>query len=48
MTDTKARPNSIPWPPIVYLAAGPSVYTTATIPQIARYLGAEVADIRRE
>lgn len=33
---------------IVYLAAGPSVYTTATIPQIARYLGAEVADIRRE
>lgn len=33
---------------IIYLAAGPSVYTTATIPQIARYLGAEVADIRRE
>lgn len=33
---------------IVYLAAGPSVYTTATIPQIARYLGAEVADIRRD
>lgn len=33
---------------IIYLAAGPSVYTTATIPQMARYLGAEVADIRRE
>lgn len=33
---------------IVYLAAGPSVYTTATVPQLARYLGAEVADIRRE
>lgn len=33
---------------IIYLAAGPSVYTTATIPQIARYLDAEVADIRRE
>jgi len=31
---------------IVYLVAGPSVYTTATIPQIARYLGAEVAEIR--
>jgi hypothetical protein len=33
---------------IVYLASGPSVYTTATIPQLARYLGAEVAEIRRE
>ena len=33
---------------IVYLAAGPSVYTTASIPQLARYLGAEVAEIRRE
>ncbi len=33
---------------IVYLAAGPSVYTTATVPQLARYLGAEVAEIRRE
>ena len=31
---------------IVYLTAGPSVYTTATVPQIARFLGAEVADIR--
>lgn len=33
---------------IVYLAAGPSVYTTASVPQLARYLGAEVAEIRRE
>jgi hypothetical protein len=33
---------------VVYLAAGPSVYTTATIPQIARYLEAEVAEFRRE
>lgn len=33
---------------IVYLAAGPSVYTTATVPQLARYLGAEIAEIRRE
>jgi hypothetical protein len=33
---------------IVYLAAGPSVYTTATVPQLARYLGADVADIHRE
>lgn len=33
---------------IIYLASGPSVYTTATIPQLARYLDAEVADIRRE
>jgi hypothetical protein len=33
---------------IVYLASGPSVYTTASIPQLARYLGAEVAEIRRE
>jgi hypothetical protein len=30
---------------IVYLVAGPSVYTTATIPEIAQYLEAEVADI---
>jgi hypothetical protein len=28
---------------ILYLACGPSVYTTATIPQIAEYLGAEIA-----
>lgn len=33
---------------IVYLAAGPSVYTTATVPQLARYLGADVAEIRCE
>jgi hypothetical protein len=33
---------------IVYLAAGPSVYTSATIPQIARYLGAEVAQVHRD
>jgi hypothetical protein len=33
---------------IVYLASGPSVYTTATIPQIARYLAADVAELRRE
>lgn len=33
---------------IVYLAAGPSVYTTATIPQIGRYLGAETAELRRD
>ena len=33
---------------IVYLASGPSVYTTATVPQLARYLHAEVAEIRRE
>lgn len=33
---------------IVYLASGPSVYTTATIPQIARYLGADVAEFRHQ
>jgi hypothetical protein len=33
---------------ILYLATGPSVYTSATIPQLGRYLAAEVADIRRE
>jgi hypothetical protein len=33
---------------IVYLAAGPSVYTTASIPQIARYLRAEVAELNRD
>jgi len=31
---------------IIYLACGPSVYTTATIPQIAGYLDAEVAEVR--
>ncbi|MFZ1682236.1 MAG: hypothetical protein WAT70_14540 [Rhizobiaceae bacterium] len=30
---------------IIYLASGPSVYTTATIPQIAEYLGARKAEI---
>ena len=33
---------------IVYAMSGPSIYTTASIPQIARYLQAEVADVRRE
>jgi hypothetical protein len=33
---------------IICLAAGPSVYTTASIPQLARHLGAETADLRRE
>jgi hypothetical protein len=33
---------------IMYLACGPSVYTTASIPQIARYLEAEIAEIRRD
>ena len=32
---------------IIYLACGPSVYTTATIPQIAGYLDAEVAEVRQ-
>ena len=30
---------------ILYLASGPSVYTTATIPQLAEYLGAQQAEI---
>jgi len=30
---------------IIYLASGPSVYTTATIPQLAEYLGARKAEI---
>ena len=33
---------------IVYLRSGPSVYVNATIPQVARFLGAEVANIRRD
>jgi hypothetical protein len=33
---------------IVYLAAGPSVYTTATVPQLGRLLQAEIAELRRE
>lgn len=32
---------------ILYLKSGPSVYSTATIPQIARYLGAEVAQVNQ-
>lgn len=31
---------------IIYLKSGPSVYTTASIPQIAGYLRAEVAQVR--
>lgn len=31
---------------IVYLKSGPSVYTTASMPQIAGYLGAEIAQVR--
>ena len=30
---------------ILYLASGPSVYTTATIPQLAEYLEARKAEI---
>lgn len=33
---------------ILYLASGPSVYTTATIPQLAEYLGAGKAEITRQ
>lgn len=33
---------------IIYLRSGPSVYSTATIPQLARYLGAEVAHVNRD
>ena len=29
----------------LYLASGPSVYTTATIPQLAEYLGAQTASV---
>ncbi len=32
---------------IIYLECGPSVYTTATIPQIAGYLDAEIAEVRK-
>ena len=32
---------------IVYLAAGPSVYTTASIPQLAHYLEANAPEFRR-
>lgn len=30
---------------ILYLRSGPSVYSSATIPQLARYFGAEIARI---
>jgi hypothetical protein len=33
---------------ILYLRSGPSVYSTATVPQIARYLEADVAQINRD
>lgn len=33
---------------IVYAMCGPSIYTTATIPQLGRYLGAETAEIHRD
>lgn len=32
---------------ILYLSCGPSVYSTATIPQLAEYFGALKADIAR-
>ncbi len=32
---------------IVYAKCGPSIYTTASVPQLAQFLNAEVADIRR-
>ena len=31
---------------IIYLRSGPSVYSTASVPQVARYLQAEVADLK--
>jgi hypothetical protein len=31
---------------IVYLACGPSVYTNASVAQLAKYLQADVAEIR--
>ena len=33
---------------ILYAKCGPSIYTTATVPQIAQFLNAEVADIRHD
>lgn len=33
---------------ILYAKCGPSIYTTATVPQLARFLNAETADIRRD
>ncbi len=33
---------------ILYAKCGPSIYTTASVPEIARFLNAEVADTRRD
>lgn len=33
---------------IVYAKCGPSIYTTASVPQLARFLDAETAEIRRD
>ncbi|TDQ83073.1 hypothetical protein A8950_1355 [Dongia mobilis] len=33
---------------IVYAMSGPSIYTTATIPQIGKYLNAEAVELRRD
>jgi hypothetical protein len=33
---------------IVYAKCGPSIYTTATVPQLGRFLEAETAEIRRD
>jgi hypothetical protein len=33
---------------IIYLEAGPSVYSTLSIPQLARFLNAEQVQARRE
>lgn len=33
---------------ILYAKCGPSIYTTATVPQIGRFLNAEIADLRHD
>ena len=33
---------------IVYAKCGPSIYTTATVPQLGRFLCAETAEIHRD
>lgn len=33
---------------IVYAKCGPSIYTTATVTQLGRYLDAKTAEIRRD
>jgi len=33
---------------IVYAKCGPSIYTTATVSQLGRFLDAETAEIRRD